>query len=133
MRPSSVSPNMWLENPLLTIEELCLAINWTKNNKAPGPDGIPAEIFKVGGQMLALKLRQLFLKVWENEDLPPDLKNANIVTIFKKGDKSVCGNYRGISLLSIAGKILARILLNRLLPIAEEVVTMWLQIISWNN
>ena len=32
------------------------------------------------------------------------------------------GNYRGISLLSIAGKILARILLNRILPLAEEVL-----------
>ena len=45
------------------------------------------------------------------------------MTIFKKGDKSVCGNYRGISLLSIAGKILARILLNRLLPLTEDILS----------
>ncbi|KAI8522009.1 hypothetical protein Bbelb_017630 [Branchiostoma belcheri] len=40
----------------------------------------------------------------------------------KKGDRPVCGNYRGISLLSIAGKIFARILLDRLLIVAEEVL-----------
>ena len=53
---------------------------------------------------------------------PPDLRNANIVTIYKKGDKLDCGNYRGIALLSIAGKILARVLLNRLLPLTEEIL-----------
>ena len=43
------------------------------------------------------------------------MKNASIVSIYKrKEDKSDCSNYREIALLSVAGKILARILLNRL-------------------
>ncbi len=44
------------------------------------------------------------------------------MTIFKKGDKAACGNYRGISLLSTTGKVLVHVLANRLLPLSEEVL-----------
>ena len=55
--------------------------------------------------------------------VPQPWKDASIVTIYKKGDRTNCGNYRGISLLSIAGKIFARIVLNRLSThITPEVV-----------
>ena len=54
--------------------------------------------------------------------MPQDLRDAIIVSLYKnKGVKSDCSNYRGITLLSIAGKVLARIMLNKLIPtIAEE-------------
>ena len=49
--------------------------------------------------------------------LPKDLRDAVIVSLYKnKGEKSDCSNYQGIILLSIAGKILACILLIRLIP-----------------
>ena len=57
--------------------------------------------------------------------LPQDLKDATIVSLYKnKGAKSDCSNYRGITLLSIAGKISCPCpILNRLIPaIAEEVM-----------
>ena len=50
---------------------------------------------------------------------PQDWKDAQLITLFKKGDRRQCGNYRGISLLSIPGKVFARILLNRLNAHAE--------------
>ena len=50
--------------------------------------------------------------------VPQQWKDANIVTIYKrKGDKAICGNSRGISLLSVAGKVLAGVMLRRLLTV----------------
>ena len=47
--------------------------------------------------------------------MPQDFKDALIVHIYKrKGDRAVYDNHQGISLSSVSGKVLARILLNRL-------------------
>ena len=64
---------------------------------------------------MAEKLIELFQCVWRKEAIPQDFKDAFIIHLYKrKGNPQVCDNHRGISLLSIAGKILAKILLNRL-------------------
>jgi hypothetical protein len=49
-------------------------------------------------------------------------KESVIVPIHKKGDKTECNNYRGISLLPTTYKILSNILLSRLIPYAEEIM-----------
>ncbi len=105
-----------------TIIEVQDTIRSLKNNKATGPDGIPAEILKEGGLELLYLIHALLLKVWEKEELPSELRDALIVTIFKKGDKAESGNFRGISLLSTTDKVLIRVLANRLLPLSEEVL-----------
>jgi len=60
--------------------------------------------------------------------VPQTFKDASIVTIYKKGDRTDGGNY--ITLLSIASKIFARILLNILFthvkPLGSYGDTMWL-------
>ena len=106
-----------------TLEEVEKAIFSMKNNKAAGPDNIPAEIFKSGGPILHSQIHQLIVKIWNTEEIPNDFKDGIITTIYKKkGDRSNCGNYRGITLLSIAGKILTRILNTRLTPLAESIL-----------
>nr|VZI00492.1 unnamed protein product [Spirometra erinaceieuropaei] len=53
--------------------------------------------------------------MWRQGEVPQDFKDATIVHLYKrKGNRQVCDNHRGISLLNIAGEIFARILLNRL-------------------
>ena len=53
--------------------------------------------------------------MWRKEAIPQEFKDATIIHLFKRnGNPQVCDNHRGITLLSIAGKILARVLLNRL-------------------
>ena len=50
------------------------------------------------------------------------MRDTKITTLYKgKGDRSDCNNYRGISLLSIVGKVYARIILTRLQTLAERV------------
>ena len=106
-----------------TMDEMVRAIKGLKDGKAPGGDGIQAEVWKYGGANLSNRLHQWIIKVWEEGNVPQAWKDANIVTIYKKGDRTECGNYRGISLLSAADKIFARFLLNRLSShITPEVV-----------
>ena len=107
---------------VIHIEEIRKAVKQMKCNKASGGDGIPAEVYKHGGTILVHHLHRLFLKIWDNEEVPQELKDASIVTIFKKGSRTECGNYRGISLLPVAGKILAKVPLNRLQPLSESII-----------
>ena len=74
--------------------------------------------------MLLEQLTSLFRSIWEAGQVPQDFKDSSIVHIYKrKGGKTSCDNHRGISLLCIAGKILARVILNRLIThIADSIV-----------
>ena len=79
-----------------------------KVGRSPGINGILAEVYQHGREAVLDKLQDLFTNCWEKETLLQDLRDAVIVSLHKnKGEKSDCSNYRGITLLSIAGKILA--------------------------
>ena len=100
---------------LPTIEEVLVSIKQLTSGKAPGSDGIPPDIFKHGGTATAEELLKLFTMIWNEGGVPQDFKDADLVHLYKnKGDIKCCDNHRGISLLCIPGKILARLLLNRL-------------------
>ena len=78
-------------------------------------DAIPAEIYKAGGTPVAKKVTELLYIMWRKEAIPQGFKDASIIYLFKrKGNPQLCDNHRGSFLLSIAGKVLARVLLNRL-------------------
>ena len=79
------------------------------------------EIFKYAGPELVKCLHHLFETIWTAEAVPQDFKDATITHLFKrKGGRADCNNHRGISLLSIAGKILARIINSRISGLAES-------------
>ncbi|GAB1601017.1 uncharacterized protein LOC115227909, partial [Argonauta hians] len=91
------------------LQEVLVAIKRIAMGKAPGSDAISPEVFKYGGQKLARKLHTLFVSIWIAGKVPQDFRDASILHLYKnKGLRNVCDNHRGISLLSIAGKILAR-------------------------
>nr|KAG5707940.1 hypothetical protein BaRGS_031671 [Batillaria attramentaria] len=59
-------------------------------------------------------LHSLFSKIWEKEEVPAQWKEGIVIKLPKKGDLRDCSNYRGIMLLSVPGKVLNRILLERM-------------------
>ena len=58
--------------------------------------------------------------MWDDEVIPQHLKDASIIRLYKTGNRQLCYNHRGIFLLAIAGKILAPVLLNRLIVHLEK-------------
>ena len=85
-----------------------------KNNKTGGSDGLVGELLKYGGSGMVDLLHKLFSVVWHEELVPPQWRQGLIVNLFKKGDKEDPGNYRGITLLSVVGKVFCKIINNRL-------------------
>ncbi|BHF68552.1 hypothetical protein SprV_0301158800 [Sparganum proliferum] len=113
-RLPQVETNVDLDLPP-SLQETIRAVQQLSSGKAPGSEAIPAEVYEHGGPHLIDHLTALFQEMWRQGEVPRDFKDATIVHLYKrKGNRQVCDNHRGISLLNIAGKIFARILLNRL-------------------
>ena len=83
--------------PEPSASEFELAIDKLKSHKSLGIDQIPAELFKAGGRTIYLEIHKPIISIWKKEKLPEEWKESIIVLIHKKGDKTDCNNYRGIS------------------------------------
>src|SRR5664279_4199047 len=59
----------------------------------------------------------------KKKKIPEDWSRAVVVPIFKKKDKTVCDNYRGISLLCHAEKVFASVVLQRIRKRTDEILT----------
>lgn len=97
-----------------------MAIKMQKSNKAAGLDEIPAELLKHGGQAVEMRLTDLFNACWQAATVPEDWQKGVIVKLPKKGNATECTNWRGITLLSIPGKIFCAVLLRRIQAAADH-------------
>ena len=102
-----------------TQEELRIAISQLSNGKAPGEDGITAEILRLGGESVVQWLKHLADCVWCEEAVPKVWKKYLLVPLHKKSTRTVCDNYCGISLLSTPSKVIYRAILNCVKPRVE--------------
>ena len=107
--------------PEPSASEAELAIEKLKSHKSPGIDQIPVELIKARGKTIRYQIHKL-IPIWNKEELREEWNELIIVPIYKKGDKTDCSNYRGISLSPTIYKILSNILLSRLIPYAEEII-----------
>ena len=67
-------------------------------------------------------MHQLIFKIWLKESMPSDWNLSALCSVLKKGDPTICANYRGISLLPIAYKVLTSVLCERLKPHAKALI-----------
>ena len=105
-----------------TEEEIATAMKAMANEKAVGPDGLPAELLKLLLQQdrtILLEFHRLTTLIWREGKVPQQWKGAVITVLHKKGDKTECGNYRGVSLVSHAGKVLLKVVARTLSAYCE--------------
>lgn len=96
------------------------AVKRLKISKSPGIDNIPAELWKHGGQESIIALTNICQKIWETKQWPQKWTQSLITPIPRKGNSRQCQNYRTISLICHASKVMLRIILNRMRSKAEE-------------
>ena len=94
--------------------EIRAAIKSLKIGKATGIDNMPSEAIHVGGEVSVEALYKLLNKIWREEQIPDEWKKGLLVKLPKKGDTTHCQNWRGVTLLVSASKILSRIILDRI-------------------
>ena len=94
--------------------EVKWAIRSINTSKASGGDGIPVELFQILKDDAVKVLHSVGQQVWKTQQWPQDWKRSVFIPIPKKGNAKECSNYRTISLISHASKVMLKILQARL-------------------
>ena len=90
-----------------------------KNGKGPGVCNIQVELLKAGEMSLVIWMQRVSNMVMKHGIAPCGWQRAVVIPIHKKGCRLTCSNYRGVSLLSVAGKWFGKVLNGRLIGCME--------------
>ena len=85
-------------------------IDRLKKFKSPGPDEIYPRVLKECKEVISEPLASVFRKSLDSGKVPLKWRQANVVPIFKKGDKTLTANYRPVSLTSVVGKLMESVI-----------------------
>ena len=88
--------------------EICDILKSLDPNKASGADGISPRMLKYTASSIYPSLTRLFNISLEQKIYPSVWKNANVTSLYKKGDASLLNNYRPISILSAVSKVMEK-------------------------
>ena len=61
-------------------------------------------------------------KIWQTGEWPNSWTRSLVITIHKEGNLQQCQNYRTTSLISHPSKVMLKIILNRMKPLAEKII-----------
>ena len=103
-----------ISTPSFSVDEVISILKRTNISSAQPPNDIPSQVLKHCAHALAPSLAILFNVSIARSVVPSPWKVANVVPIFKKGDKHNVCNYRPISLLPIASKCMERCVFEKL-------------------
>ena len=98
------------------MDELNEVIKEVMRGRASGPDDISFDFVKVLNETLRAEVLIMLNDWWHEEELPNELLQSRVASLYKKGDPQEPGNYRPISLLNAFLKILAVIVKKRIEP-----------------
>ena len=115
------SPYLDIQPISITYADVSQLLTTLDVHKAPGPDKIPSHLLQLASQEIAPVLTLIINSSLHQGELPMDWKSANIVPVFKKGDKTLASNYRPISLTSISCKIMERLIHTHLFSHLESI------------
>jgi len=120
--PVVIEKDLGRQDSDLNFDEIAVMEKLLKLNsdKSPGSDGIHSQLLKECATVLAEPLSLLFQRSFDTGTLPADWKTANIVPIFKKGDRTDRANYRPVSLTSVPCKIIESIIKDKLMRFLES-------------
>ena len=102
-----------LYNVTLSVAEVESVLANLDTTKATGPDEISAGLLKETAPVISMSLCSLYNKSLNQGVFPQEWKIANIVPVYKKGDKKYVENYRPNS-LCIVSKVFERCVLNNM-------------------
>ncbi|CAI7778264.1 unnamed protein product [Closterium sp. NIES-54] len=106
-----------------TEEEEKSAFAALAENKSPGSDGLPKEFFEANWDLLGESFMALVRDFTASGALSGKVKEAVTILLHKKGEKDQLSNYRPITLLSFAYKILAKVIVDRIKKVIHRVIS----------
>ena len=98
----------------VTVSDIYEHIVKLKDNKTLGDDNIAPKILKEVAREICYPLCIIFRQSLDSSIVPQDWRLANVTPLFKKGSKSCCGNYRPVSLTSCIGKLMEKLLRDKI-------------------
>jgi len=105
---------------MITELEVKTVIRKLTRNKATGADNIPAEFLQTLGEKGIQAITKLMNKIYNNGKIPEDFLQTIFITIPKIQHAQECANFRTISLISHASKILLHLINARITPLIEK-------------